>query len=439
VQLGVAAILVAGYPLCNPAAISSASANTTPNPNTFGINAEADGINVEVSFPGELPIVQSVSASPWGASATLDSLGGSNAFAGTPYSPFLYSLPGTVNGLGSGQVPPLPALPGEVSSSYPTSPSASQTTGPYSVSAQSGPSQSSGTVADGASPPGSTNTTIFASAKTVANSDGSVVTSAATGVDFLNLGGLLDIGNVSSSETMTEAGSQAPTVSGRNDFGTVTLLGTTAGLVDHNLLVGGTGVPIPLSTTVLPALNAALQAAGVSLAFIPQTFAYTDGSSSTGASPDSAKTLQAVDSGALQVTLTRAIPGQGTITIIDTLGRVFVSATNTASASYSPSVVDTGSVPPVTGSSIDSTATSVGPVGVQQPPESLSPASPALASPTSGSIGAIASSPTTPTFRRALTSSVPQIFYLILVIGALAALASSFLVRHLGIRLNLAR
>jgi hypothetical protein len=42
-----------------------------------------------------------------------------------------------------------------------------------------------------------------------------------------------------------------------------------------------------------------------------------------------------------------------------------------------------------------------------------------------------------PTFRRALTSNAPQTFYLILVVGAMAALASSLLVRHLGIRLRM--
>jgi hypothetical protein len=431
-QMCAAASLVAASALLGPAQTSAAAVGS--NRNTFGLGAEADGVNVEVAFPGELPLVQSVSGSPWGASATLDSLGLSAAAAGSPYSPFIYSLPGTINGLASGQAPALPALPGEVTSSYPTNPTASQTSGPYSISARSGPDESSAAVANGASPPGSSNTTVFANARTVAKSDGSVGASAAAGVDFFDLGGLLDIGHVSSSETFTEGGSQPPTVSGRTNLGTVTLLGTVAGLVDHNLVVGGTNVPIPLSTTVLPALDAALKPVGVSLAYIPQTFTYTDGRSSTGAAPDPAKTLQAVDSGALQVTVTRNIPGQGTVTITYTLGRVFVRATNTTSAPDDLSIGSTASSTP--GNETLAPGTS-GAQPLTGSPNSLA-GTPALARPLHGSGAPVLSGPAaTPAFRRAITSSAPQTFYLILVVGALAALACSILVRHLGIRVSL--
>jgi hypothetical protein len=426
-------VVFVGPVLVGPSQAGPATA--APNSNTFSLSAEADGVNVEVRVPGgALPVVQSVAASPWGASASLDSLGQSNAAAGTPYSPFLYSLPGTINGLASGQVPPLPPLPGEVSSSYPTSPTASQTNGPYSISAKSTPEESSGTVANGASPPGSSNTTVFANARATAKSDGTVVASAVAGVDAFDLGATANVGNVSSAATITKAASQPPAVSGRTNLGTLTLAGTTAGLVDHNLLLGGTSAPIPLSTSVLPPLNAALEPAGISLAYIPQTFVYTDGKSSTGDAPDPAKTVQAVDSGALQVTVIRTIPGQGTATIKYTLGRVFVSATNavgeteSAGARTGPSSPDSGAFAPTGTPAAQSTPAT---------PDNIA-ATPTLASGTRANRAPVATGRTRPVFRRAVTSSVAEDFYLILVVGGMAALGSSLLVRQLGIRLRLA-
>ena len=56
--------------------------------------------------------------------------------------------------------------------------------------------------------------------------------SAATGVDLLNLGGLLDIGNISSSAKMTlQAGRGKPKITQSISMGTVSLLGTTSGLL----------------------------------------------------------------------------------------------------------------------------------------------------------------------------------------------------------------
>ena len=49
-----------------------------------------------------------------------NSLGESISDAGAPYSPSIASLPGTINGLGAGNFPPLPPLPGYVSASYPS-------------------------------------------------------------------------------------------------------------------------------------------------------------------------------------------------------------------------------------------------------------------------------------------------------------------------------
>jgi hypothetical protein len=422
------------------------SAYADPTSGTFSLAAEADGLNVEVGFPGELPLVQTVAASPWGASAVLDSLGGSSAAAGTPYSPFLYSLPGTINGLGSGQTPPLPQAPGEVSTSYPTTPTASEAVGPYNLSAKSGPDHSSGAVADGANPPGSSNTTVFANADAIANSDNTVEASATAGVDLFDLGGVLDIGKVASFETIKESRSQRPIVTGSTDLGVATLLGSGTGVSNNNVVIpGGSSVPIPLSTAVMPTLNAALQPAGISLTYIPQSFKYTDGSSSTGGSPIPTKTLQSVDSGALQVAVTRSIPGQATLTITYTLGRVFVSATSTAGLAASNPITPTGgggltsgapaTTAPGAGSSALGTSTVV---SGNQPSTNIpttSGAGPAQANPAPGIQPVPQLGATTPVLRRGSAESEMEIFYIILAVGGLAALASSLLVRHLGVRL----
>jgi hypothetical protein len=405
------------------------------------MSAEADALDVVVATPF-LPVVSQVSASPWGASASLNSVGQSMADAGAPYSPFVYSLPGTVGGLGAGLVPPIPQPPGYVSAAYPTRTSASQTQAGYQLSAVTTESDAKGEVNLGAEQPGAGHANLFALAETTANADGSVTANARAGVDLLNLGGLADIGNLSSTEQIIQQANQAPQIKGSTSLGTITLLSLPTGLSGSTGQLLGVGLPIPISGAILGALNQVLAPGGVSLTYLPQTFTYTDGTQSTGARSDSSKMVQSVDSGALQVTVTQKLSGEPVTTTV-TLGRVYLSATDTPG--LSPGVSQTGPDTNAGAGSAPATGTSAGNLPAAPPGTAPGLASPALAPasapslastpPTSGSGTSQAAAPTVGRVTR--TGPSGESLYLLLVLAGAAALGGSQLIRLVSVRLAL--
>ena len=306
---------------------TSTTAQAT-NPNTYDLSAQANALDVLLAIPN-LPLGLSIEAGPYGSSASLNSLGQSLSDAGAPYAPTIASLPGTVNGLGSGVLPPLPPLPGYVSASYPRTPTDAQTQGGYEITSTASPSDAKGAVAIGVQPAGSTNATLSSSSEASANGDGSVSVSGSAGIDALSFGQLFDIANVSSSLSMTQQANGQPKVTAETKLGTITLLGQATGLLGKGVSVLGAGVPLDVSNEIIGPLNTVLSKSGVQLTYLPETFLYTDGTKSTGASPDSSKTLQAVDSGALKVTVLQNVPGQGTYGASFTLGRVYLSTSDT--------------------------------------------------------------------------------------------------------------
>jgi hypothetical protein len=407
------------------------------NPNTFNLSAEADALQVVVSDPS-LPVVTTVSASPYGASATLNSLGQSTSDAGAPYSPLVSSLPLTVSGLASGSLPNIPPLPGYVAASYPGSPTGSQTQAGYQLSAKTSADDAEGNVELGAEQPGENTANAFASAETTANSDGSVTVDGTAGFDALSIGGLLDLANVSTNESLTEQASQSPTITGTIKLGTITVLGLTTGILGDNLGILGFSTPVPLTTGVLPVLDALLSPNGVTLTYLPQTFEYTDGSSSTGATPTASKTVESVESGALEVSISKAVPSQGTVTTSFTLGRVYLSAADTPG--FSPSTGDSGSPlsGEITGNSgiggiASPTTSALGLLGV--PPTSSS------ANPTASSTSGATPGPSKlPGSKSALSVGIigptENGLYLIVVASALALFLGSQLLRVLAVRRN---
>ncbi len=319
---------------------SSDSTTTTTSPdagsafgntNTYSLSAQANALDVLVTDPS-LPLSGdlAIEAGPFGASALVNSLGESMADAGAPYAPSITSLPGVVGGLGAGMVPPLPPLPGYVSASYPSSPSKNQTQAGYDINATASANSAKGVVSLGVQPSGSPNSTMFASAETTANNDGSVSVTADAGIDAVDFGQLFDIGNVSSTLSMTQQMGGQPTVTSNTNLGQITLLGDATGLGSGALSVLGIKTPLNLNTQVLSTLNALLGSVGVKFTYLPELFTYTDGTSSTGSTPNSGKTLQSVDSGALQISESRNIPSQGLTTVTITLGHIILSTTNTA-------------------------------------------------------------------------------------------------------------
>ena len=424
----------------SPSSTTSTSATSTSttqvtNPNTYNLSAQANALDVLLAIPN-LPLGLTVEAGPYGSSASLNSLGQSLSDAGAPYAPTIASLPGTVNGLGSGVLPPLPPLPGYVSASYPRTPNDTQTQGGYQITSTASPNDAKGAVALGVQPAGSPNATMSSSAEASANGDGSVSVSGSAGIDALSFGQLFDIANVSSSMSMSQHANGQPKVTAQTKLGTITLLGQATGLVGNGVGVLGVGVPVDISNEVIGTLNKVLSKSGVQLTYLPETFLYTDGTSSTGATPETSKSLQAVDSGALKVTVLQNVPGQGTYGATFTLGRVYLSTSNapgivpavgntgignTGNTGLGTSVVSTGPSPP---SPLGNTGAGIVPV-----PSGAAGATTAPTAPTQ----AVAIQPTYALERGPSAASL----YLLLILVALAVLAGSQAVRYFSVRLSL--
>jgi hypothetical protein len=438
VALSALVIGLGGLALTSGAGADTGNTGSTGpgNTNTFNLSAQADALDVLLTDPS-LPLSGDLNyeVGPWGASASLDSLGESISDAGVPYAPSIASLPGTVNGIGAGNLPPLPPLPGYVSASYPSNKAAIQSQAGYDIAATAQANSAKGTVGLGVQPSGSPNTTLFASAQTTANPDGSVSLNASAGMDLLDFGQLLDLGNVSSSLSMTQQASQPPKVTSQTTLGTITLLGQASGLLGKGASVFGINVPIDITNNLIGPLNTLLAKTGIKLTYLPVTYTYTDGTSSTGTGANNTKTLEAVDSGALQVTFSQNLPSQGQVTLSATLGRVYLSTTNTpgiapTTGNSGTITGNSGGVAPISSSSIAGNTGSAGVVG-NSGPSSVSPSN--ASAPSSGGNQSLASGPAY------LIEHGPPIesVYLVLVLGALALLLASQAIRYLAVRLAL--
>jgi hypothetical protein len=336
-------------------------------------------------------------------------------------------------------VPPLPPLPGYVTSSFPATPNGSQTIGPYVLSSQSTQQSASSQAGFGLSAGSGNQPQIFSTAKTVANDDGSVTATATAGIDAINLGPI-DLLNISSRAEMTEQGSKDPAVRVSTDMGTITVAGIRVGVDQSGLKVLGANLALPIAQAT-QLINNVLGQGGLTMKFLPSVTTYAPGTN----------TVESVTSAALEVTETRVIPSQGKVTVSYTFGRTMVSATNTASASTG----DTGgsatgstsgsSVSPGVGAATGGDTTP--PLGTsgEAGPVSASPASSAGAADTAP---ALASTPGSPAASPPLLAGRPNAsggsrqalgglrsgsnkatsgegFYLILVLAGLVALGST--------------
>jgi hypothetical protein len=436
---GVLAVGIGGMLLTSGAGAqvrdSSPTGNSGPsNTNSYSLSAQSNALDVLFVDPSApLASAFALEGGPWGSSATLNSLGESMADAGAPYSPSIDSLPGTINGLGSGNFPPLPPLPGYVSAQYPGTPDNTQTQGGYQISSKASPSSAKGTVSLGVQPSGSPNPTFFASAETTANGDGSVGVSASAGMDVLDFGQLFDIGNVSSSVSLTQQANQPPKVTSQTHLGTVTLVGRATGLAPGGLSALGVGTPLDVNGEIISALNTLFGPAGVQFTYLPETFTYTDGSSSTGSTPNASKTLESIDSAALQIAVMEK-SAQGPVGAKFTLGRVYVSTTDTPGFS---TLGNTGTVgnTGTTGNSgaVTAPAGNTGTIATSGVVPTGSTATAAPSGSTAPGSQAITATPAYAVEEGPPTQSV----YLVLVLAALAVLLLSQAVRYLAVRLTM--
>jgi hypothetical protein len=444
------------------------SSGAAANPNTFELTAEGDGEYFELD-DAQLPATTTVAVSPYSAQASLDSTGNSTAFAGLPYlGPVAETLGGTINGLSGGSTPPIPPAPGYVATSYPTTPTATESQGPYLITASSQPDTSTASAGFGLSPSASGgNQQIFSKASAVANPDGSVQSSASAGADGFNLG-IVDLLNVSSSVTMTEQAGSAPQITATTNLGTIQILDFKLGIDQNGFELLGDTIGIPTGA-VLQAINSALSAANIEISILPAVTYDAPGTN----------VVQSYTTGGLQIKTVQNVPSQGPVTVTYTFARATVSAIDQANgASTGGSVSGTGSqTAPISSSnstssptnssqglsSASAAVTATGNSGSSPDltgtassggSPSLAPGS-SSATAGSGGSGGSASIPSSsgssvstggstlgPTTLGSihpisLTGTSADGIYLLIVLGALAALVGGAVFRFFGIRLTL--
>lgn len=413
-------------------------------PTDFELLAGASVLDIHIA-DNSLPVTQTIDASPYGATAALSSSGVVKSDAGAPYAPFGYSLPSTLTGVGQGNLPALPPFPGYVSASYPSRSIDEQKTGGYELSARTAERSALGSVKLGNQQVGSDYSTGFAVAQALTNDDGTVTTGGAAGASAFSFGGVLDIGRVSSVLSMTKSATGKPVITGTTDLGTVTVASNfPSGVKDDGSFV--VGAPVAVTPSSISALNESLKPFGLELAYLPRTFTYTDGSTSTGAQPDAKKTIRSIDSGALQVTSTQDVPTQGQVDVVYTFGRITLSATNNGGTpALGGDVVDqtVGAISPELSDALDSGTDQVDAVaGIVPPvagavPGAVPGAAPGAVPGDTAGVATVDLVPNAPQSAislagRATTNS--ESAYLMLVLAALGALGAAQLVRFLAVK-----
>jgi hypothetical protein len=123
---------------------ASSSSDSVSLPVASG-QTEGTGLRLEFDIPGFIASNTLIDLGGPDSQASVGEVGesGGEAAASFPYTGQLQSVVTLVEGLESGHLPDLPNIPGQVSVDYPLSTNASETQGPYSISAQASQSDAS--------------------------------------------------------------------------------------------------------------------------------------------------------------------------------------------------------------------------------------------------------------------------------------------------------
>jgi hypothetical protein len=281
---------------------------------TFTLQARADAVGLQL-IAKDAPAVsigggEVAFVTPASAQSVLDSLGGSRAFASSPYpGDLVVSLPATVSGLLGGTSFPVPGYPFYVSSSHPTADDSSEEVGPYSIAAHSSADASDAVAKIGLStaPPQVASIT----SRTAVSKDeqtGKAVAEATTEIAPFSVSNLLRLGDIRATarvEYDPARPDQPAVVTTSFSVGTVTIAGIEVGLTDKGLVVGGqTLVPVDLS-----ALTSLLAGAGTSIEYLPAQ-----------------RSATSVTSAAVRITYQQTFPTLGLTTVRLVLGQVSATA-----------------------------------------------------------------------------------------------------------------
>lgn len=231
---------------------------------TFGAVAAADAVRVTWIVPHAPASDTVMDFGGPSAQATLDSIGGSQAFAAFPYpGENVVTAPALIAGASSGQVN-LPSYPFWVGSTYPVAPKSESGSGPYAIKAESTDTSSTSSASVGLASEGQASLGLARSAASAVSAPDGVTAQGATEVTAFAVGPL-KIGQVlSKAEAVFSPDGQVRREADTRVTGAM-VGDTPVAFTDKGLVVGSSPVPADPKP-----IEEALAAAKIGLEYMPR-------------------------------------------------------------------------------------------------------------------------------------------------------------------------
>jgi hypothetical protein len=338
------------------------------------------------------------------AQASVSALQGSQGLAANPYPGDIVL---TAHGLSQGAAPNYPLI---AQSNNANTPNADASHGPYVLQAHSTDDMSSALAQAQGGSGGAAAANGTSTAKVVHDpGTGAVTADADATVEGVTIAGVLHIGRVHSHANMVAAPGTPAKRAADTEFGDVSVGGQAVGVTDKGLVLAGTDVPLPPSSTA----NALLTGAGVTVRYVEQV-----------------NTPTSVVASGLAVSAQQNVPRVGLTTVTYWFGQASASAS-------APAAPDTGSLTAPTGTTSGVGGASSTPASSSAaPPPSLGGSSVAPA-PAVGASPVTAGAPVTPQLRLAArTGPSSESLYAVLAGGAIVMVAAAQVFRLLAVRLT---
>jgi hypothetical protein len=387
--------------------------------------AAAEGVRFSVSAPGYAVVETFIDGGGPVAQSVIDGLGNSRAFASSPFPGDLaISGPGLVAGLTG--LPSPPPYPFYVDSSYPTKEEAKFAQPGYELVARSAEQSSEGTASTGgASGESGIGVTRVRAVTSRDATTGAVTAEASGAAEVINVGGVLRIVDAKALAKVTRAPGAEPTRESALSIGAVTISGQSVGLSDKGFTIGPSNTPIPPDNPLVQALEQAK---------IHVRYLYAQNNPDGVVSPGLVVTQEAQFPGG-PLMVFRYVFGQMT-------AHATVSGSPTSIGAELPLETGPAGEEPTQAASGSAASTGVTEVGavpeaaaVPAPTgsggfDSFAPGSPASAVGTQAGYGASPAAGDQPA-----SGPSAESVYLIVVLGALAALGGGLVIRILGVKL----
>lgn len=231
---------------------------------TFAAVASADAVRVTWIVPHAPASDTVMDVGGPSAQATLDSIGGSQAFASFPYpGENAVTAPALVAGASGGQIN-LPSYPFWVGSTYPVSPKSESGSGPYAIKAESTDTSSTSSASVGLASDGQASLGLARSSASTVSAPEGVTAHGATEVTAFAVGPL-KIGQVLSSATAVFS-PDGPVRREADTRVTGAMVGDTpVTFTDKGLVIGSSPVPVDPKP-----IEEALAAARIGLEYMPR-------------------------------------------------------------------------------------------------------------------------------------------------------------------------